>query len=71
MTVNDVPENREQLDLAERRLLADERKWLLGRLGSKAAGLRCWVFGAGWESRSVSEISTSRLREFSEKYVRV
>ncbi|HLY73465.1 MAG TPA: hypothetical protein VKU80_05035 [Planctomycetota bacterium] len=71
MTINDVAENREALDTVERSLLADEREWLLRQLGSKAEGLRCWAFGLGWESRSVSEIPTSKVREFSEKYVSI
>jgi hypothetical protein len=68
MTLNDIPENRRELDLVERALLADERKQLLRRLGSKADGLRCWAFGLGWESRSVAEISEAKIREFSELY---
>ena len=71
MTLNDVPENREALDLALRGILAGERDHLLRQLGSKAQGLRCWAFGLGWESRSVDEIPTSKMREFSELYLRV
>ena len=68
MTINDVPENREALDLVERALLAQARETLLRRLGSKTDGLRCWAFGAGWEARSVAEIPTSKLREFAVKF---
>jgi len=68
MTLNDVPENREALDLVERAILSDERKALLYRLGSKAQGLRCWAFGLGWETRSVEEIPVSKLREFVVKF---
>ena len=71
MVIDDVPDNRNALDLMERAILSDERKALLYRLGSKAQGLRCWAFGLGWESRSVEEIPTSKVREFSELYLRV
>jgi hypothetical protein len=68
MTLNDVTQNRVAFDTVEAALFADRRKWLLHRLGSKAQGLRCWAFGSGWETRSVSEISDSKIREFSQKY---
>jgi hypothetical protein len=68
MTINDVPENREALDMMELALLSDERKALLYRLGSKAQGLRVWAFGLGWETRSVEEIPTSKMREFAKAY---
>jgi len=68
MKIDDIPENREALDRVEQAILSDERKALLYRLGSKAQGLRCWAFGAGWETRSVSEIPTSKVREFAVKY---
>ena len=68
MTINDVQENREALDMVEQTVLSDERKALLYRLGSKAQGLRCWAFGLGWESRSVEEIPTSKVREFAVKF---
>lgn len=71
MTINDVSENREALDLVERAILADERGHLLRRLGEKAQGLRVWAFGLGWESRSVEEIPTSKLREFAKAYASV
>lgn len=68
MTINEMNENREELDMVERAILSDERKALLYRLGSKALGLRCWAFGLGWESRSVEEIPTSKMREFAVKF---
>ena len=68
MTINAIPENRDALDMVEQAVLSDERKALLYRLGSKAQGLRCWAFGLGWESRSVEEIPTSKVREFAVKF---
>lgn len=69
MTVNDLPENRRQLDKVERALLGSRRDWLLRRLGSKAVGLRVWAFGLGWESRKVEEIPVSKIEEFSAKFL--
>jgi hypothetical protein len=68
MTINEVRENREALDMVERAVLTDRRKELLRRLGHKAQGLRCWAFGLGWETRSVEEIQTCKIEEFAVKF---
>lgn len=68
MTINDVVENRDALDMVERAVLSDRRKEVLRRLGPKAQGLRCWAFGLGWETRSVEEIQTSKIEEFAVKF---
>jgi len=68
MTINEMNENREVLDMVEQVVLSDKRKELLRRLGHKAQGLRCWAFGLGWETRSVEEIQTSKIEEFAFKF---
>jgi hypothetical protein len=68
VTLNDIPENREQFDLLERALTVDRRERLLRKLGPKAEGLRVWAFGAGWQSRSIAEIPVEKIAEFAKKY---
>ena len=68
MTVNDIPANREELNKVERALALGRRERLLENLGLEAQGLRCWFFGAGWESRSLAEIPFEKIAEFVAKY---
>lgn len=68
MILNDVAVLRSEFDSVERKLAGERREKLLRRLGTKAEGLRVWAFGAGWETRTLAEVSTERISEFAAKY---
>jgi len=68
MKLNDIPENREALDVVERAILSDCQEHLLRRLGPRTPGLLVWHFGAGGEHRNPREIPMAKIQEFCQKY---
>ena len=68
MVLNEVPAIQSEFDAMEQAFALDRRERLLRRLGSKVQGLRCWAFGAGWETRTLAEVSLEKIVEFTAKY---
>ncbi len=68
VTINEFPENRQELDRMERALVAETRERLLRRLGPGDEGLRVWAFGPDWESRTVEEIPLKKIEAFLRWY---
>lgn len=73
MTLNAIPRNRKELDLALSAALSHEKEALLERMGpAYMLGLRVWYFGGpSAKDHDPREIPLPKIREFVRHYTSV